>query len=739
MLRRIADLWREARPLVRAEITASAWEIFSVVLFVAAIVPAALDTPWPPLLYLCGLVLTSALARYLRRGSGVATVLLRTALWMIAVVPLLPSTDARLLVGAAGFGLMGGTFRRAVHRRLLDTRAMLSVSDAVPGRRRLRRELRAHLSEAAAVAGIVGGHVMLLFAVAFLRTKSVVLFRGWFEVIPVLGVLGTVGFTLAVRPPTVGLLRALAAGPEGDPEQLARALRQARRLPHDLAIANFLVWVTCTSIGVFYFRPGPVRWNPGDALMQLGFGSLFAWGVSFYQRGSHEATLAPVVELFRRWRGEAEPPAAESVRRRMLRDFGLPLVFTLALSLFASLGLYRSLSTDRTIQEDLNAILALVASFLLLVLSVGGLFLRAARQLSRPLVELADAADEVAAGKLAREVPPVTGPAEIDRLGRSIERMRQALAQTIATLEAERQGLEARVVERTAELTHALEELKQAEAALVHNERMASIGELVAGVAHEIYNPLTAITGSVAALERIAEELRAIDAAHRAAEDRLPAADRDALLRERERLDVDGALADLAGVAKVVERASQRSVGIVASLKNFARAPHELVPTDLHEGLRETLALLAHRLKQGRVTLRERYGELPRVKCRGGELNQVFMNLLTNAVQALADRKDGVIEIATRAGASTVTVSVADNGPGVPPDLAPRIFEPFVTTKPRGEGTGLGLSICRDIVRRHGGSLRVEPAGGDLGSGARFVCELPIDPGAPAPVSERPG
>ncbi len=722
----VVGRWRRAEPLVRAEIIATLWEIFSVLLFISAVVPLAFTTPWPSVVFLGGLLVSSILARRLtgmgRTGYLIAAGL-RILFWSAAITPLLVGLDVRMLVAGAGFGLMAGGIRRATYHRLLDPRRP-NPSPVV-----MRTELRTVLAENAMVAGIVGGHVMLLFSVGFLRTASSVVFKAWWEIIPALALLGTLGFTLGVRPATEGVLSGLRAGKGGDPELLVSALDQAQRIPQRLSVVNFVVWMVCISIGVLYFQ-SEARWYVPEAVMQLSFGALFAWGVSSYQRGWHEDAVSPIVAKLRNWTGRIAEREKIDLRRRMLTDFGLPLLFTLTLSLFASIGLYRSMATHLPLHEDFAAITALVASFAMLVLAVGSVFMRAARQLSEPLSHLAEAADRVASGKLEAQVPPVIGPVEVAGLGRSIERMRQALASTIAELKEERAGLETHVEQRTAELRNALKELQQAQSALIQGERMALIGELVAGIAHEIYNPLNAIGGSISAVERVRAELEEMLAAYENALPELPEPAREELVALKRALDIDGALDDLAGVVKVVQSATSRSVEIVGSLKSFSRAPAGPVPTDLHEGLHETLSLLRHRIKLGGIEVVERLGDVPQVTCRGGEINQVFMNLLTNAIQAAAGHHlhgGGQIEVRTLADKATAEFSISDNGPGVPPKLKQRVFDPFFTTKARGEGTGLGLSISSEIVRRHGGTFRVETAE-HLENGARFVFTLPILP-----------
>ncbi|MFP6686157.1 MAG: ATP-binding protein, partial [Polyangiaceae bacterium] len=437
--------------------------------------------------------------------------------------------------------------------------------------------------------------------------------------------------------------------------------------------------------------------------------------------------IQPAVAELRQRAGTQAAPDDESIRRRMLRDFGTPVLFVLALSLLAAISLYRSLGVGLDWREDFNAITALCASFLMLVIAVGGVFLRAARRLADPLSRLAEASDRVASGNLDAAMPNVEGPREVVALAERIEDMRQTLAETIDALEQERSGLESRVIARTTELEEAIDELKRTQAALVHGERMASIGELMAGVAHEVFNPLNAISGSVSALERLSQELEAMLAAYRERESHLPPEDREALEAERERLDVDGALQDLAGVARVVTSATKRCVRIVGNLKRFARAAEDPVATDLHASLNETVALLAHRIKQHDIEVSTDYGQLPEILCRDGEIGQVFMNLLSYAIFAAASAQgshDGRIHLCTRRDDDLVVIEVQDNGSGVPEELQDKIFEPFFTTKSRMDGTGLGLSISQDIVRRHGGQLALVSPG--FLEGARFRCELPL-------------
>jgi signal transduction histidine kinase len=707
---------------VAAEIAAAGWELFSALLFLAAILPKAAATPRTPLLFVATLAVSAAIGPALvsrgARGYALAAAI-RAVSWPLAVAPLLDRGEARALGAALVFGLMAAATRRALYRVLLDP-PLRALDDAT-----LAASLRARLAEWAMVAGIVGGHVMLLFSAAFLRTNSEVNFSTWFFIVPILALPATLGFTLVVRLASGAVLRALAAGPSGDPALLGRGLAEARRLPSVLAYLNFAVWFACTGVGIFSQRPGPVSWNGGDAVLQLAFASLFAWGVAFYQRAFHRDTIATALERLLLWTGTAPLAESISLSRRMLRDFGLPLLFTCGVSLLSSVGLYRALGEKlgQTPTENLEAVSALFAAFGVLVVAVGGVVARAARDLSRPMVEVARAADSVANGQLDAAVPSVAGPIEVVALGESVERMRKNLARTIGELEKERAGLEANVEARTAQLTHALAELRRTQAALIQGERLASIGEMVAGVAHEINNPLNAIAGAAVPLAELVPEVREMLDAYRAAEKDLPKERREAVERLREKLDLDASLEDLTGISTVIRRAVDRSVKIVQNLRSFSRASGEPVPTDLHACLEETLMLIAPRLRQANIEVVRRFGELPLVVCRGGEMNQVFMNLLVNAIQAVEGIPgEHALVVETWVEGEAAAICVADDGPGVPPELGTRIFDPFFTTKPRGQGTGLGLSISSDIARRHGGALSLEPAE----RGARFVCRIPL-------------
>jgi two-component system, NtrC family, sensor kinase len=704
--------------LAGAELVAIGWESVSGLLFATAVSPAVVARPWPVLIFVLSLVASALVSPWTARVDKPLFQTLyaaRAIAWALALLPVVELTGSRAMLGAGAFGVMASGVRRALYRYARD------LENGGIRARELVRTLNGRLAESTFVVGVVAGHILMLFLVAFLRTTNDQIRNAWWQVLPWLTLGGTLMFTLAVPRVTSLVTAALASGPSGPKQLLADGATRATRLPGQLALVNFGLWLACTTFGAFGFR-GLFGWSAADATIVVAIGLLFAWGISFYQRAWHLGILAPAVDELRSW-GAASTAELHggSLRRRMLVDFGLPLVFSCTLSLVSSLGLYRALVGP--LGSSAKEVLAVVGSFIVLVMTSGGVIVRAARELSRPMSTLAEAADRVGGGGLDVAVPHVIGPDEITRLGTSIERMRRTLATTIAELEAERAGLEEKVDARTAALSRALLELKETQSALLHGEKMASLGQLVAGIAHEINNPLSAIAGSIESLALRAAEARRVLERYRDLERELPAASQQEVGRLRREIDLDATLDDLDGIARVIRRSTDRAVRIVGDLLHFSRASSDRVPTDLHAGLDEALSLLGSHLRHEGVVVEKDYAPLPELLVRAGEVNQIFLNLLTNAWQAVSGRSPAEIRVTTRLLPTAVEVAVEDNGPGVPVELRTRIFDPFFTTKAAGQGTGLGLSISAQIAARHGGALSVEQA---PRGGARFVLRLPL-------------
>jgi signal transduction histidine kinase len=304
-------------------------------------------------------------------------------------------------------------------------------------------------------------------------------------------------------------------------------------------------------------------------------------------------------------------------------------------------------------------------------------------------------------------------------------------------LNAANEELERRVIERTRELSEALRQLKASEAQLIQSEKMSSLGQMVAGVVHEINTPLAYVKNSLGSVsgmlqdltrlavetEKLLELLRAGAANPQDLAEQFGLTERlIAQLRAEHALEEVDTLAKdgLHGIGQISE--------IVGNLKNFSRLDRSKVASfNLNEGLDSTLAIARHELK--RHVVKKQYGDIPPITCSPSQINQVFLNLVTNAAQAMGPGQ-GEIRITTRReGAAHVAVEVADTGKGIPPEALPKIFDPFFTTKEVGKGTGLGLSIVYKIVEQHGGRISVDST---VGVGTRFTVVLPLQPPATA-------
>ena len=321
--------------------------------------------------------------------------------------------------------------------------------------------------------------------------------------------------------------------------------------------------------------------------------------------------------------------------------------------------------------------------------------------------------------------------------------------------------------------TELLKEKTRAE--MMQTEKMVSLGKMMAGVAHEIRNPVNFIWGNLKYVSEYTRDLaNLVQAFDKEVENPSPT------LRQRKReVDVEFVLKDLSKVVRSIEMGTERLRNLVASLRTFSRVDEvKRYPTDLHKSLDSTLFILNNRLKEG-ITIRKEYGELPIISCYSGQIGQVFMNLISNAIDALlepmasldnpqnqdnSDRDtpesqsgwEPCIRIRTQtrdrlpedtpgpvqSGTRWVSICIQDNGPGIPAEIQSKVFDDFFTTKPAGEGTGLGLPITKQIItEKHQGYLILRspcllPAAAAPGGGTEFEILLPINPSEPQTLSE---
>ncbi len=276
-----------------------------------------------------------------------------------------------------------------------------------------------------------------------------------------------------------------------------------------------------------------------------------------------------------------------------------------------------------------------------------------------------------------------------------------------------------------------LQEIQQAQTQLIQTEKMSSLGQLVAGIAHEINNPINFITGNIEHSNHYIQDILEIVQLYQK-EHPNPSPELQDLIDD---VDLEFVIADLNKMLSSMSIGSERIRQIVLSLRNFSRLDEaEKKRVDIHEGLESTLLLCNHRL-QPHIEVLTRYDKLPQIECYPAQLNQVFMHLICNAIDALETVENSehhplrfprqIIIQTQKLNEGTIQIKISDNGPGMDAALRRKIFDPFFTTKAPGKGTGLGLSIAYQIVEKHGGKIEVR---GEVGRGTEFAIALPIKP-----------
>ncbi len=378
-------------------------------------------------------------------------------------------------------------------------------------------------------------------------------------------------------------------------------------------------------------------------------------------------------------------------------------------------------ASQQLIQADFIRFQIITGSIIFTIIISIILAIRTSKAIADPLVNVTITAYRVIQERDFKLEIPLTTKDEIGKLTIALNQLIKWVDEYTQELELVRQNLEEKVEERTQELSRTLADLKQTQSKLIQSEKMSSLGKMVAGIAHEINNPISFIYGNLDYIDDYFHSLQELIGLYQ----QVYHTDHVQIKEKIEAIELEFIFNDLPKIIGSMQKGSKRIKKIVQSLRNFSHLDESTFKeVDVRIGLDHTLMMLNHKLNRG-ITIIKNYQEIPLINCYPAQINQVFYHILNNAIDAVNNSQENPeITISTQySQGETILISIKDNGEGIPKEIQNKLFDPFFTTKPVGQGQGLGLAICYNIIQQHRGEIKFISI---LDQGTEFMISLPI-------------